>query len=123
MRRMVEQLQRKLMLEKAVTRLSLPAAVLAAVATLAGTTVGATVASAAIVCRNGAQLVSGSYLTTPYCQDKLLAAVAREYGFKVSFAEIRDNPNTKRNICVYVGRDIRVQENCLTANPTGRRGF
>ncbi|MGZ8408482.1 MAG: hypothetical protein ACXWVS_00940 [Hyphomicrobium sp.] len=82
-----------------------------------------TPASAAIKCRNGAQLVAGSYISTPYCQDKLLAEVAREYGFKVSFAEIRDNPNAKRNVCVYVGRDIRVQENCLTANPAGRRGF
>lgn len=82
-----------------------------------------TPAGAAIVCRDGAQLVSGNYISTPYCQDKLLAQVAREYGFKVSFAEIRNNPNTKRNICVYVGRDIRVQENCLTANPVGRRGL
>jgi len=106
-----------------VTRSPFTAAMLAAVVAITGTTFGPTVASAAIVCRNGAQLVSGSYLITPYCQDKLLAAVAREYGFKVSFAEIRDNPNSKRNICIYVGRDIRVQENCLTANPTGRRGF
>ncbi|MCU0954339.1 MAG: hypothetical protein MUC37_06945 [Hyphomicrobium sp.] len=83
----------------------------------------ATPAHAAIKCRNGAQLVGGDYISTPYCQDKLLAEVAREYGFKASFAEIRNNPNTKRNICVYVGRDIRVQENCLTANPVGRRGM
>jgi hypothetical protein len=80
-------------------------------------------AEAAIKCRNGAQLVSGSYIVTPYCQDKLLAQVAREYGFKTSFAEIRSNPNAKRNICVFVGRDIRVFENCQTVNPTGRRGF
>jgi hypothetical protein len=84
---------------------------------------GNTPASAAIKCRNGAQLVAGNYISTPYCEDKLLADVAREYGFKVSFAEIRNNPNAKRNVCIYVGRDIRVQENCLTANPTGRRGF
>ncbi len=84
---------------------------------------GSMPASAAIKCRDGAQLVAGSYITTPYCQDKLLAEVARQYGFKVSFAEIRDNPNAKRNVCVFVGRDIRVQENCLIANPTGRRGF
>ncbi len=83
----------------------------------------ATPATAAITCRDGAQLVSGSYISTPYCQDKLLADVAREYGFKVSFAEIRNNPNTKRNICVYVGKDVRVHENCLTANPAGRFAF
>lgn len=82
-----------------------------------------TPAHAAITCRNGAQLVGGDYISTPYCQDKLLAEVAREYGFKVSFAEIRNNPNTKRNICVYLLRDIRVQENCLNANPVGRLGM
>jgi hypothetical protein len=80
-------------------------------------------AEAAITCRNGAQLVGGNYIATPYCQDKLLADVAREYGFKVSFAEIRNNPNAKRNVCVYVGRDVRVHENCLTANPAGRFAF
>jgi hypothetical protein len=80
-------------------------------------------AGAAIKCRNGAQLVSGSYIITPYCQDKLLAEVARQYGSRASFAEIRDNPNVKRHVCRLVGRDIRVYENCLTANPTGRRGF
>lgn len=82
-----------------------------------------TPAHAAIKCRNGAQLVGGDYISTPYCQDKLLAEVAREYGFNVSFDQIRNNPNTKRNICVYLLRDIRVQENCLTANPTGRIGM
>jgi hypothetical protein len=116
-------MMKTVMVEMAMNRLPFSAVLLAAIATLAATTLGPTGASAAIVCRNGAQLVSGSYLTTPYCQDKLLAEVARQYGFKVSFAEIRDNPNTKRNVCVYVGRDIRVQENCLTANPSGRRGF
>ncbi|MBY0225569.1 MAG: hypothetical protein K2Q28_07175 [Hyphomicrobium sp.] len=101
-------------------RLANSAAFVAALTLVAA---GSTPASAAIQCRNGAQLVAGSYISTPYCEDKLLADVAREYGFKVSFAEIRNNPNAKRNVCVYVGRDIRVQENCLTANPTGRRGF
>lgn len=101
-------------------RLANSAAFVAALTLVAASS---TPASAAIQCRNGAQLVAGSYISTPYCEDKLLADVAREYGFKVSFAEIRNNPNAKRNVCVYVGRDIRVQENCLTANPTGRRGF
>lgn len=80
-------------------------------------------ADAAITCRNGAQLVSGSYIMTPYCEDKLLAEVAREYGSRASFAEIRNNPNTKRHVCRLVGRDIRVFENCQTVNPNGRRGL
>ncbi len=84
---------------------------------------GLATAEAAIVCRNGAQLVQGNLLTTPYCQDKLLADVARQYGMKVSFAEIRNNPNTKRHVCAFVGHDIRVKQTCIDANVTGRRGF
>ena len=80
-------------------------------------------AAAAIDCRNGYQMVQGNLLATPYCQDKLLAEVARQYGAGASFAEIRDNPNTKRDVCRLVGRDIRVYENCQTVNPSGRRGF
>lgn len=76
--------------------------------------------AAAIECRGGFQVVQGNLLATPYCQDALLANVARQYGFKTSAAAIRENPNHKREICRFVGRDIRVQENCITANPNGR---
>ena len=97
-----------------------PSAIVLAALAVVGSAV---TAEAAIQCNNGAQLVSGSYIITPYCQDKLLAQVARQYGSRVSFAEIRDNPNTKRHVCRLVGRDIRVYENCQTVNPNGRSGF
>jgi hypothetical protein len=97
-----------------------PSVLILAAATLAASTL---TADAAIQCRNGAQLVSGSYIITPYCQDKLLAQVARQYGSRASFAQIRDNPNIKRHVCRLVGRDIRVFENCITVNPNGRRAF
>jgi hypothetical protein len=97
-----------------------PSAIFLATAAILASTL---TAEAAIQCRNGAQLVSGSYIITPYCQDKLLAQVARQYGSRVSFAEIRDNPNTKRHVCRLVGRDIRVFENCITVSPNGRRAF
>lgn len=77
--------------------------------------------AAAITCKNGYQLVQGNYLSTPYCQDDLLTKVAREYGMRASAAEIRGNPNYKRHVCLFIGRDIRVYDNCLTANPSGRR--
>lgn len=77
---------------------------------------------ARIVCKNGAQLVGGSWLATPYCQDALLGRVAREHGFRVSDAELRHNPNKKRNVCRFVGKDIRVQETCIQSNGSGRRG-
>lgn len=83
----------------------------------------ATPVVAAIKCQNGYQKVGGDLLATPYCQEKQLTEVARGYGLKVSFDEIRNNPNTKRNVCAIVGRDIRVQMTCIDANMTGRRGF
>jgi hypothetical protein len=91
-------------------------AIAAAVIALAA----ATSPAAAITCRDGYQLVQGSYLATPYCQDALLTQVARQYGIKVSAVEIRENPNTKRHVCRFVGRDIRVQETCMQVNPNGR---
>jgi hypothetical protein len=83
---------------------------------------GATPA-AAITCKSGFQLVQGNYISTPYCQDAYLTIVARSYGMRVSAAEIRNNPNYKRQVCRFVGRDIRVQETCLNSNAYGRRGF
>ncbi len=72
--------------------------------------------------RDGFQIVQGNPIATPYCQDQLLARVARQYGLRVSDAEVRNNPNTKRRICRFVGRDIRVQPTCAETN-YGRRGF
>lgn len=80
-------------------------------------------AEARIVCRDGYQASGGQLIATPYCQDELVAQVAREHGMKVSGAAVRNNPNLKRNVCQFVGRDIRVQQACIDANSVGRRGF
>ena len=71
-----------------------------------------------IKCINGYQVVKGARLATPYCQDNLLAEVAREYGSRVSAKTIRNNPNKKRNVCRLIGQDIRVKHNCDTILPT-----
>jgi len=71
--------------------------------------------AAAIKCVNGYQQVQGNLIATPYCQDQLLAQVARQYGFKASDAKIRNNPNYKKELCRYVQNDIRVQQTCLDA--------
>lgn len=84
---------------------------------------GTSPASARIKCQNGYQIIDGSPHATPYCQDQLLARVAREYGTKVSARSIRNNPNLKRHVCRLVGRDIRVQENCITVTPNLRGRF
>ena len=84
---------------------------------------GAGDASAAIRCSKGFQSVGGSLIATPYCQDQLVADVARGYGIRVSGREIRNNPNRKRHVCQFIGRDVRVQMACIDAFPVGRRPF
>jgi len=77
-------------------------------------------AHAKIACSNGFQKVQGYWLATPYCQDELVAAVARQYGIKASAEAIRENPNFKREVCRLIGQDIRVKETCDEANPSER---
>lgn len=97
---------------------------LAAAATLALGLIGLTASpAAAITCKNGYQLVQGNFIATPYCQDDLVAKVAREYGVRTSASEIRNNPNHKRHVCHLIGRDIRVQITCIDAGSLSRRGF
>ena len=66
-------------------------------------------------CIRGFQRVSGQMIATPYCQDEYLAEVARGHGFKATAAQIRNNPNFKKEICRFVFQDIRVQTTCLDA--------
>jgi hypothetical protein len=71
--------------------------------------------AAAIKCENGFQRIKDDLIQTPFCQDAYLAQVARLYGFTVSDAKIRNDPNYKKSICRYVFNDIRVQETCMSA--------
>lgn len=80
-------------------------------------------AEARIKCVNGSQVVNGDLIVTPYCQDALVAKVAQERGFRVTASAVRANPNLKRNVCQFVGRDIRIYNACIDANSVGRRGF
>lgn len=75
--------------------------------------------AAAIKCRDGNQNVSGNWMPTPYCQDKLLFEVANARGFKTSFAAIRNNPNHKKELCRFLFSDIRVEMTCLDAGVPG----
>ena len=77
-------------------------------------------AHARIVCKDGFQNVAGSMIATPYCQDELLAKVAREYGMRAPAARIRNNPNYKREVCRLVGADIRVSDYCMNESPRSR---
>ena len=75
----------------------------------------------AIECNRGLQAINGDLISTPYCQDAYLAEVAREYGLKASAAQIRNNPNFKKEICRTVFTDNRVQLTCEQAGVPERR--
>lgn len=73
----------------------------------------AAVPASAIECVDASQRIRpGEYIVTPYCADNYLAKVARSYGTKVTDAEVRNNPSTKREICRFIGHDTRVQHIC-----------
>lgn len=74
----------------------------------------------AFKCREGFQDVQGSLISTPYCRDNYIAEVARDYGMKASPEAVRNNPNYKRELCRFIGRDIRIQEACIEVSPWGR---
>ena len=65
--------------------------------------------------QDGAQLIKGNWMATPYCQDKQLFEVANSRGFKTSFEAIRNNPNHKKELCRFLFSDIRVEMTCLDA--------
>lgn len=77
-------------------------------------------ADAAIQCRGPDQLVSGNWISTPYCNDNYVAQIARSaYGMRVSNRAIRQNPNKKAEVCRTIGNDIRVNAYCQEHLPSG----
>jgi hypothetical protein len=84
------------------------------VAVLAAVT-AASPAAAVPNCQDGAQLIKGNWMATPYCQDMLLFEVANSRGFTTSFEAIRNNPNHKKELCRFLYTDIRVEMTCLNA--------
>jgi hypothetical protein len=86
---------------------------------------GALTASAspcvAIQCDGDFQIVNGQPISTPYCRDGNLGAVARRHGVRVSDEAIRRNPARKEEICRFVGSDIEARTACLDVLPDGGR--
>lgn len=78
-------------------------------------------AEARIVCREGFQVVHGQEISTPYCSDNYVAAIARQYGDKVSDAEVRNSPAKKNEICRWIGTDTRIRSYCDDSSGRGRR--
>lgn len=77
----------------------------------------------AIECRGPYQRVGGQFISTPYCNDNYLAGVARSYGTRVSDSEIRNNPSTKRQVCLHIGHDTRVSHICQDYRDFGGSRF
>ena len=67
---------------------------------------------ARIKCRGAYQISAGTLIATPYCGDRYLARVAREYGMRVSARTIRRDIATKDDACRLVGHDNRVSDIC-----------
>lgn len=80
-------------------------------------------AEAKIACNKGYQLVQGSWLATPYCQDQYVAQVAHDYGFKASPDRVRNEPLFKQHLCRFIGQDIRIKESCDEVSPSVRGRF
>jgi hypothetical protein len=76
-------------------------------------------AEARIACSGDFQLVNGLPVSTPYCRDWNLTTVARSYGWKVSFDDIRYSEFTKASVCRAIGHDNRVQEVCAPYRQDG----
>ena len=75
-------------------------------------------AEARIECRGNFQITKHGPIATPYCEEKQIARVARSYGFAVTDAEVRNNPNTKVWLCQAIGGDNRLKGSCAGyANP------
>lgn len=52
-------------------------------------------AEARIECRGNFQITKHGPLSTPYCEERQIARVARSNGITVTDAQVRNNPNTK----------------------------
>lgn len=70
-------------------------------------------AQAQIRCDGSFQITRrGERIVTPYCEDAEVAAVAREYGMRVSAAAVRGNPSIKQRVCQFAGADLRIRDTC-----------
>ena len=96
---------------------SLSALLCSCAALLLLTAASATPASARIRCQEGFQMTSQGPIATPYCADQQIAIVAQSRGWKVTAAEIGDNPLKKVYICQVLGSDIRLKGSCAGYGP------
>ncbi|WP_069623451.1 hypothetical protein [Methyloceanibacter marginalis] len=69
-------------------------------------------AEAKIKCQGIFQVNKSGLISTPYCQELEIARVARSYGWKVTDAQVRNDPLKKVYICQALGGDTRLKGAC-----------
>ena len=74
-------------------------------------------AAAEIQCKGIFQVTKNGLIATPYCGDEEIARVARSYGWKVTGAQIRNDPLKKVYACQALGGDVRIQGACGAYGP------
>jgi hypothetical protein len=83
---------------------------LAALAVLALVTITlAELAAARIQCQGNFQISKYGPIATPYCEEEQIALVAQSYGWKVTAAEVHNNPLKKVYLCQVLGYDNRLK--------------
>lgn len=92
----------------------LAAAALGAAAFVA---VSAEPAAAKIQCKDNFQVSKYGLIATPYCEEEQIAKVARTYGWKVTAAQVHNDPLTKVQICQILGGDVRLKGSCAGYAP------
>jgi hypothetical protein len=91
---------------------------LAGLAVVAIAAVGAAgPAEARIKCQGNFQVTKYGLISTPYCEEEQIAAVARSYGVKVSGAEVRNDALKKVRLCQRFGGDTRLKGSCAGYAP------
>ena len=94
---------------------------LAGCAAVALTTMLTAGAEARIECRGNFQMTKYGPIATPYCEEEQIALVARSYGWKVSGAEIHNDPLKKVYVCQIIGSDSRLKGSCAGCARSIRR--
>ncbi|HUU25953.1 MAG TPA: hypothetical protein VMW68_10375 [Methyloceanibacter sp.] len=69
-------------------------------------------AAAKIKCKGIFQVTKDGLISTPYCQEEEIARVARSYGWKVTAAQIHNEPLKKVYVCQALGGDVRLKGAC-----------
>ena len=91
---------------------------LAALAVVALVTITlAELAAARIQCQGNFQISKYGPIATPYCEEEQIALVAQSYGWKVTAAEVHNNPLKKVYLCQILGYDNRLKGSCAGYGP------